>query len=231
MKIIHSFTVAKDKQDIKFDIVAPSRSVAKESEMVYAKTYGNCIRNGLLSNAEISKISSERGGILTDQEKEEYSKLVADFFLKEQAINAKKEKNEEVPVSTDEATGESIPEEIEKGKKKRKHKDTTEELEVKALRERILGFQARQDAVFSQTADTKAREESIFFCTLFLTYKDGKMFFEGKNFEEKANKFDAESQSDKFLQNVFRKATWYVSAAQYGISDLSSFPAPEDSDV
>lgn len=221
MKTIHSFTVKNGEKDEKFDIISPSRAVAKEAEMVYAKTYGQCVRNGLLTNAEAVKISTERGGTLTEEEKAEYAQLLNEFFSKEQAIHASKDKKEDV-ASTDSTveTGTEVAT-PEDSKKRKKRKETTQEIELRGLRERIIGFQARQDAVLANTAESKARDEAIFFNTLYLTYKDGKQFFEGKNFEEKTAKLDAGVQTDEFLQKVFRKSVWYQAALQFGVQSLS----------
>ena len=213
MKPLHTFTVKNtvkdgDKETVKeisVTIVAPNRAQSKESEIIYAKTYATCMRQGLMTNAEAAKINEERGGVLTDEERKDNFETLKTYLTKER-----------------ESAALSVAKEGEPEEEKTKRELDLAALigPLKELKAKIIAYQTKQDAIFEMTAETKAREEVIFFNTLMLVQVDGKPFFAGAKYSDKVYIFD--STEDEFVRKVYRKAVWYITALYYGVDDLNA---------
>lgn len=219
MKALHTFTVKKKvkegenevTKEVAISIIAPNRSQSKEAEILYAKTYANCMRQGLMTNAEAIKINEERGGVLTEDEKRDNFETLKTYLTKER---------EAVELVTAKE-GETVEE-----KAAREAKLAECSKQAQELKSKIIAYQAKQDAIFEMTAETKAREEVILFNTLMLTQSENKPFFSGARFEDKIKEFDA--TEDEFIRRVYRKAVWYITALYYGVDDLNALQYQDD---
>lgn len=197
MKELVKFKVAREGGDAEFVFVSPSRGTIKEGEMVYARHYAECLRNKLLTNSEALAQDKQRGGILTLEEKDAFLEVIKQMVAKEEAL-----KGTEIQEEKDKITG-----------------------ELKELRDSYSRYKSVQDSIFNVTAETKARDQLIFHYALAMTQKDGKNFFEGKDYDARMNFFENNSQ-DKFFQGVYSRAVWYATAYVSGIDDYSAIPYP-----
>lgn len=203
MKELYKFKVKGMEQETEFAFMEPSKSVSREGDLVYAKTYADCVRRGLLTNAEAAKIANERGGIFTEQEKEDYIKSLQDFLIKEKVLSDAKTNNEPWTVE--------------------------QESEVAIIKDKVLYYQNKQDGIFSLTAETKSRDATLLHYALSLTFTGGKAFFEGKDFDARCKLVD--DKMDDFRDAVLNRAIWYATALFYGIKNLDEAKYPEDAPV
>lgn len=157
MKTLYKFSVKNGDSVTEFDFVEISKAVSREGEMIYAREYAECIRNKLLSNAEALKIVNERGGVFTDEEKDEFVKNLAIYLEKEKALEM-----------CDEDAREKLKNEFESAKQK------------------VLFYQSKQDEIYTYTAESKSRDAVILHYALALTYTGGKLFFEGKDYNARS---------------------------------------------
>lgn len=194
MKELIKFVVKKDDADVEFSFNAPSRAALKEGELVYGRYFAECVRAKLLTNAEAILYDEQRGGIFSEQGKAETKSLQERYLAKDEEL--KKSDNEETRAKV------------------------TKELE--ALYNEYLSIKNRQDAVFSSTAESKARQHLIFHYALAMTYKDNQLFFAGKDYEARMEAF--ESQNTPFLEAVYARAVWYAAAYVSGVQNLSEVP-------
>lgn len=190
MKDLYKFTVKDGDKEVNFTVVEPTRAVTREGDDVYARYFAKSVRSGLLTNEEAIKLSNERGGILSASEKEEYSKILAEYVDKDKLLNEKK---------ADEDGYSALKEEVEKAKSS------------------VLYYQNKIESIFQFTAQTKARDMLTLFYALSLTYQDGKPFFDGKDFDAKLKNYD--SKNDAFFIEVARKAVWYATLLYFGLPD------------
>ena len=77
-----------------------------------------------------------------------------------------------------------------------------------------------QSSLYDQTAENRARNKTILWWVLHLSYSDQEsegeteelQFFEGLNYEEKLANYDAmEEEDDEFILNIVAKFSYYVS--------------------
>lgn len=202
MKELYKFKVNNGEKDFDFVFMEPSKAASREGDLVYAKVYADCVRQGLLTNAEAAKLTNERGGVFTEQEKDEYIKILGDFLNKEKSLQEEKLKTDNAVLVGD----------LEK--------------EVASLREKVLYYQGKQDAVFQLTAETKARDATLLHYAMALTFFEGKNFFEGKDYPTRFKALD--ERSDDFKERVLARAIWYSTALSYGIKNLDEAKHPED---
>ncbi len=199
MKELFKFKVKSGDTMAEFGIVEASKAVSREGEMVYAKTYASCVRNDLLTNAEAAKLSKERGGVLTKDEEDDYAKTFMEYAVKQKDLDSKPA-GEEVGVLTD---------------------------EVKALKDKILAYQNKNDTIFEFTAESKARDAVLLHYALALVVKsDGKPYFEGR--DNAARNLSYENSKDPIKDEVLKRAVWYSTALTYGITDLNLALYPGD---
>lgn len=199
MKEFCKFTVLDNDKTVELTFLEANKLVSRDGEIIYARTYAQCVRSGLLTNAEASKLASERGGVFTETEKDDYVKSLTDYVTKDAQVKIDKEAA----------------------------KDTTAlEKEVEELKNKILFYQKKQDNIFEYTAESKARDAVIMHYALSLTMKDGKAFFEGKDYDTRVKNLD--ERTDTLKDSVFGRAIWYSTAMFYGVKNINEAKYPED---
>lgn len=183
MKELIKFTVKDGETDLEFSFVEPSKAVLREGEVVNSVTLANCLRDGYMSAQEAAKIHTERGGIFTKDENEDYQKSMEEYILSEKQLKDAEIKDEVL---------------VEK---------------VSLLKNRVLSYYNRQDNIFEHTAERKARDVTMWHYALSLVYKDGKPYFEGSNYKERQKKFDdtaSEIKEEVYKRGIWY-ATAYIS--------------------
>jgi hypothetical protein len=153
----------------------------------------------VLPKAAWGTILSNGGGSISDQEREEYGKLLLkfrDLSFELQSILIK---------------GESERSEVEKLRSNELITD------LDNIRKDIQNFEASQIAIFENTAEAKARNRTILWWVMNLSFEkngdDYKPIFKGDNFEEKLLQYDGleeEENKYEFLLGVIRRITYLV---------------------
>jgi len=199
------------ERDFRVIIKKPSRPEAEEADTVYAVEYARCIRLGMLTDAMVEKHYANEGGFLSKEDKDRYSKQYLKFIeiQKEyQYLGTKQKKT--------------------KKEKERVLEITEEWVEIEKNLEEL---QATRNNLFRNTAETKARDKTITWLTLFLTYiqepnSEPRPFFAGLEEAGKLEYYDKlVDEEDEFNSNVIDKASLYVSLWYMG-----KLTHPEDFD-
>lgn len=189
----------KDFIPRRFFIKKPTRGLFEEAELFYAVRLSEGIKAGLLTRSLLAKRYSNDGGSLSDQEKERYTNYYVSLFEKQNQFQklSIKEKNER---------SKEEQEEFEKL--------TTD---IVNLRNEIQDFEISQASLFDQTAENRARNKTILWWILNLSYmidnegKESALFGEG-SFDEKLAIYDSfEEGTDEWLKTVVKKFAFYIS--------------------
>lgn len=175
----------KEKKPFSFKIKKPNRKLIEEADIFYAAKVGEYLKAGLLSKNLIQKRLENDGGDLGEETKKEFTDVIARFY--------------EVRNEMDELQKVISEKNIEEDKQK--FSDLTEEFE--GLRFKLAELEQRRNAIFEQSAESKALNKQIFWYILNCTYwnkGDEKAefipYFEGKTFDEKCDNYDLKEEQE-----------------------------------
>ena len=197
-------TVTKDSVEVvdrPIFLRKPTRSMFDEAELYYGVQLSEGIKAGLLTRALLAKRFSNDGGVMSNPDKEEYADLYVKLFENQNAIeraSAKKEKDR-----TDAEKEEMAKLLSENGVVKRE----------------IQEFEMAQASLFDQTAENRARNKTILWWVLNMSYYGNpednntiKPIFEGDNYAAKLAAYDTiEEDGTEFQEEVIKKLVYYVS--------------------
>lgn len=194
---------------IKVIIKKPSRVEAEKADEEYAIEYARCIRLGMLTDALIDKHYANEHGFLSKDDQERYAKQYVKFLELQQEFQATNSKQ----------------------KKTKKDQDRLKEItrEWFEIERDLEELQAARNNLYSNTAETKARDKTITWLSLFLTYvqvdgNDPVPFYEGSTEAEKLNSYDEliEKNEDHAIE-IISKSSLYVS-----LWYMNKLKTPED---
>lgn len=190
----------KTNVPIKLAIKKPNRGLFDEAELFFGVRLSEGIKAGLLTRALLAKRFSNDGGVFSDLDKEEYTKLYVKLFELQnefQRVSLKEEKDRN---------------EAEKAEYKRLVK------EIAGTREKLQDYEFAQASLFEQTAENRARNKTIMWWVLQLSqvidengkYKD---LFNGSSYEEKLESYDVieEKAEDTWERKALSKFVYLIS--------------------
>ena len=159
------------------------------------------IESVLLTRALLAKRFSNDGGVMSTPDKEEYADLYLKLFENQNSIeraSAKKEKDRTT---------------AEKEEMAELMKDNG------VIKREIQEFEMAQASLFDQTAENRARNKTILWWVLNMSYYGDvevketiKPIFEGENFKQKLASYDViEEDGTEFQEDVLKKLVYYVS--------------------
>ena len=189
-------TVETKPQDI--IIKKPTRSQFDDAELFYGVKLSEGIKAGLLTRALLAKRFSNDGGVLSDGEKDRY----ADLYLKLYETQLDTERLSATPES------------------KRSDEDQKELAnlltESSELRRELTDFEMAQSSLFEQTAENRARNKTILWWVLQLSYiddgSDTSPVFGSGTYEERLDVYDSLEESEEtFNEQLLQKLIYYVS--------------------
>jgi hypothetical protein len=197
-------TVTKDSVEVvdrPIFLRKPTRSMFDEAELYYGVQLSEGIKAGLLTRALLAKRFSNDGGVMSNPDKEEYADLYVRLFENQNAIeraSAKKEKDR-----TD----------------AEKEEMTTLLSDNGVIKREIQEFEMAQASLFDQTAENRARNKTILWWVLNISYYGNpednstvKQIFKGENYAEKLASYDLiEEDGSEFEEEVIKKLVYYVS--------------------
>ena len=187
----------------KFFVRKPNRGMFDEAELFYGVRLSEGIKAGLLTRALLAKRFTNDGGIFSEIDKEEYTRLYLKLFQLQnefQRLSVKEKSDEE----------------------KKQYEDVMKE--IADVREKIQDYEFAQASLFDQTAENRARNKTIMFWVLNLAYEqkeDGsfKSVFGDGSFEDKLREYDRlEELNDPFFEKLCQKfvlmvSFWYMGRA------------------
>lgn len=178
-------------------ILKPNRKLRESGELFYSAEISKFAKAGVLPRAAWSTILSNSGGTISDQDREQYGKLLIDFrdkSLRTQQLMLKG---------------------ILTGAEKSELKTISEDLE--AIRTNIQSFETDQVNIFENTAEAKARNKSILWWVLNLAYEknsDGSYqpIVSGDTYDQKIEAYDKieEDDPDSLAMLILSKMVYYV---------------------
>jgi len=197
-------TVEKEvEKEVKRDFFVrrPNRRLYDDAELYYAVKLSEGIKAGLLTKALLEKRYENDGGALSDPDIERWGSIYSDFYENQREL-------------------------VELEDKKRSEEEETRLDELKDLlnstRSALTNFEMSQQNLFEQTAEVRARNKTILWWVLNLSYaiaENGEeySFFTDGSSEEKLEYYDQlTEEEDEFIEEVIKKFTylisfWYVS--------------------
>jgi hypothetical protein len=188
----------KTKVPHKFFLKKPTRSMHDEADLYYGVRLSEGIKAGLLTNMMLAKRFADDGGTVSETDKSRYGKLYLALFDKYKDYH---KLNLKSPL-------ERTPEENQQ----------FEELKrfiVNAQNE-LVKFETSQSALFDNTAEIRARNKTVLWWILHLSYKynekgEVEPFFPGETLEERLAIFDTVDESeDEFIKLIVRKLTFFT---------------------
>ena len=196
----------KENIPLKVSIQKPTRALFDEAELFYGVKLSEGIKAGLLTRALLAKRFSNDGGIFSEIDKEEYTKLYVGLFELQNEFQKLSMKDE------------SIRSEEEKSRYKTLIKD------IAATREKLQDYEFAQASLFEQTAENRARNKTIMWWVFNLSHfdQDGKTIplFDGTTYEEKLASYDILEEKDEsswerkaLAKLIYLISFWYTGRA------------------
>lgn len=199
-ELVKTIKKVKEEKPIEFAIKKPTRSMLDDAELFYGVKLAESIKAGMLTKTLMVKKYDKDGGIFTEGEVEKIKLLLqelTDVQLKYQIYVEKEDKKEELT-------------EEEKSEKKNL------EDQVNTLRLELIELETNKNNLFEQTAENRAKNKTMMWWILFLSYKkEGEnyvpLFGEG-TYDQKLKKYDEmEESEDPFIKKILIKFAYFVS--------------------
>jgi hypothetical protein len=201
-----------------FFLKKPNRKLYDNAELFYGVKMSEGIKAGLLTRNLLAKRYEDDGGAFSEAEKERYAELYTEIYNKENEyqrlqLNLDNKNQELKETISDKIIG-----------------------ELSELRRELVEIENSQSNIFDQTAENRAKNQTIMWWVLELahwkeySHENQKSFFSGKEYDEKLESYDAiEDSDDDFLNEAIRKLAFFVSFWYMGrASTKEDFKAVED---
>jgi len=191
----------KQKVPVKVSIRKPNRKLLEGAEIYYAKLISQYIKEGLLSVHMLAKRYDNDGGPMNDVE----NKIIDLLSKQKDSLSS-----EYLEILGDEKEEKELSEE-----QKERIKEILET--VVNIEQQIESLKNPYSQIFNQTAEYKARNKTVTWWMLHITYledESGKkrQVFDGAGLEEKLDQLDElEESDDLFKKEVARKAVYFIS--------------------
>jgi hypothetical protein len=201
----------EETEEYQFCIKSPNTRDRKEAEIFYSIKLNNYIQQGILTHRQIFNKYMDNGGILSKDENEEsFNALVK--------LNDIKQELEQAGVDKVGATSEE---------KKKVNEELLEKQED--LYDQLYGIEMQKDAIFSNSADTMAKNNLIEWWIINLTYyrkgSDGeyKPFFGRGSFEERFENLCQmqDSEQELFVKSIPTAASVVTLWSSSGMDDAT----------
>jgi hypothetical protein len=160
----------EEEEDYQFFIKSPNTRVRKEAEIFYSIKLNNYIQKGILTHRQIFNKYMDNGGILSKDEDEESFKALMELS--------------EIKRDLEKLSGDG-------GGDNKKEAETRLLISQRSLYDKLYEMELQKDAVFSNSADSMAKNNLVEWWILNLTYyrkgeeEEYKPFFGKGSFEEK----------------------------------------------
>jgi len=180
----------------------PNRVMYDDAELYYGVTLSEGIKAGLLTRALLSKRFSNDGGVMSNEDKEDYADLYLALFNNQteierlSGVTAKKRTEQE----------------SEKFSSLMKRNGV--------LKREIQDFELAQASLFEQTAENRARNKTVLWWVLRMAHIQGSEednsepipIFSGGSHKERLDSYDGlEELPDPFYEELLKKLVYYVS--------------------
>lgn len=203
----------------KFGILKPNRKMKEEGELFYASETSRFAKAGVLPKAAWNTILSNGGGSISEKEREDYGQLLIkfrdlSFELQSILLKTESEKTEEEKLRSN-----TILQELD---------DIKKEIQI---------FESSQIEIFENTAEAKARNRTILWWVLNLSYEfknnEAEPVLKGDSFNERLDSYDSlyeDEFSNEYLLTVITRFTYLITIWYLGrASSTEDFKLFDDS--
>jgi hypothetical protein len=215
---------------VKFFIKKPNRKLYDEAELFYGVKMSEGIKAGLLTRNLLAKRYEDDGGAFSETEKERYGQLYMDLYNKENEY-------QKLQLNLDNKS-----QDLKAGLEQ----DLL--LEISDIRRELTEIENSQSNIFDQTAENRAKNQTIMWWVLSLAHwkeyehNETNPFFGPGTYDEKLDQYDVFEDSDEeFHVEAIRKLAYFVSFWYMGratseeefksIEDLYSSQSEYDEEV
>jgi hypothetical protein len=190
---------SKDGNIKKYAILKPTRRMREEGELFYSVEVSKFAKAGILPKAAWNTILSNGGGSISDKEREIYGTLLIDFRDKSFELQSILIKNSSERTEEENKRSDNLLQELED------------------IKQQIQAFESSQISIFENTAEAKARNKSILWWVLNLSYENindkYEPIFEGDSFNSKLELYDVfeeDYEKYEFILGVLRRFTYLI---------------------
>jgi len=179
----------------KFIIRKPNRTLRDDADFYSQKVLSESIKQGAITVAGLNKIIQNEGGVLSEADKEKRVNLYSSLLNAQnryQRLQTSSDKTDEVKIDI-----------------------LNVEKEIADLSTQIRDIEYKENRLYSNTAESRAQQKTLFWWTLMLAYHevDGKIlpYFGEGTFSEKLKRYDElEELDDKFVNRIIDNFTHYT---------------------
>lgn len=189
----------KSKNPVSLRILKPNRKLFDEAELFYGIKLSEGIKAGLLTRSLLAKRYQNDGGAMSESEKQRYATLYIELYQLQNDL-------QRLEVNLDK---------LSKEEQTKKITDLLNKISI--TKKELQEIENYHSTLFDQTAENRARNQTIMWWVLQLSYisensKDYQAFFGEGNFDKKIEKYDEiEEQDDLFYKEVLAKLAYFVS--------------------
>lgn len=178
-----------------FFLKKPTRSLSDEAELYHGSEMAKAVKSGMMTLSQLEKRFVNDGGILSEPERDNYAKLLTSLRDKQIEYHKISLKN----------AADRTPEENQQF--------TDLITDLLKIQNDLQAFQLDNEQLFNSTADIRARNKTVLWWVLNISYKEegGKEipFFSGNTLEEKLQDYDKISEgNDEFQILVIGRFTY-----------------------
>jgi len=195
----------KEKVPVQVKIKRPSRRELEDAELEYSVEMSRCVKKGILTKAMLFKKYSDTGGVWSEEDAKDYSKLYKEVFDIQ---------NEYVRLES-----------VEKKTEKQKEKLENLKEKLASTKRQIVDAETAMQSLFDHTADLKAQNRLLLWYSLMLTHiqreddEEPVPYFEGEDFDSKLEDYyTKEDNSTDLYEAIVKKVTtvlafWFFNQA------------------
>jgi hypothetical protein len=194
-------TIEKEVEKVvphKFFLRKPTRSMYDDAELFYGVRLAEGVKAGLLNHALLAKRYNNDGGIYSEDQKDDFANTYFELLHDQTEYQQLAIKGEE---------------------RDEKENGEFEELEktLSLNRRKLQAYEAEKSSLFDQTAETRARNKTVFWWVLALSHLEnedgstGPVFGKG-SFDEMLVEYDKmEESDDPYFEELIQRLVYYVS--------------------
>ena len=182
----------------RFFLKRPTRSMYDEAELFYGVRLAEGVKAGLLNHALLAKRYNNDGGIFSEDQIDDFSTTYFDLLHDQTDY-------QQLAIKGEERSKEEEERFIELEKK------------MSLSRRKLQAYEADKASLFDQTAETRARNKTVFWWVLSISYEeaeDGEVspVFGTGSFEEMLARYDElEESDDPYFEELLHKLVYYIS--------------------
>lgn len=206
-QIVKISRMVRKEVPVKMGLKKMTRREKSDADLFFGVEYNRFISLGFNPRAVlVNKLIDISGGTLSEKERQRAAELYRKKSeLEYDLIRAKDDEKEKKDIQT----------------------------RIAAINATLIDLSTENEAVFSQTADSKAQNQLNTWLALMLTYveEDGKwkQYFKGETFKEKEEyMWKLEEDEDEFYGKCFEKISFYIGLFARGINTTEQFLVIEE---